>query len=416
MPGWSYFKCMVDSESFHPPLVKAKGVRRRIHQLCREEKFKTKLEKALLAESTFMTIALMPFARLAWHLYHSVQFCRELIVPSKRVRRGVSSILCDAGRMARVFLIHKILPRNYYVFDFHKGPLSACRAQSTFTGPEFHYLGRHMRRFHGYDIGRLDQKNRFMDFCREAGLPYLPDVRQVYYSDPPLASEDLFAKPVDSFGGDRCLLIPAAKDGKEWHFDGSSLSFETLVNRLEDYFNGKEYVLQRRVRNHPLLMCVHPDVLTTLRVLTALDADGHAVILRATFRFPLNPEAHVDNSSLGGVAAPVDPETGIITGAAVDWVSEERWNQFPGSLSCVTGFQLPLWGIVRDVAISAQENASPISYIGWDIAISESGVFLNECNVWSDIELVQLPQGRPILGELELACLLADPSIKLSLS
>ncbi len=156
----------------------------------------------------------------------------------------------------------------------------------------------------------------------------------------------------------------------------------------------EEYVLQ-----HPDIMALSSSGLNTVRVFTQVH-QGEVRFLGARFRISVN--SPVDNMGAGNLAAPVDLETGVVTGPGVysDITKEDR-DLHPVSGNRINGFALPYWKEVKDLSRRAALHAPENLSVGWDIAITETGPELIEGNHnWCKL-LWQLPAKQGLKQELE---------------
>ncbi len=118
----------------------------------------------------------------------------------------------------------------------------------------------------------------------------------------------LIAKPCDTYGGKGVHLVEASK-----------LTPQKL-KKLRD----EKYLLDEPVIQHPKMAGINPTSVNTIRVTTVLDAEGDFHV-ENTFLRAGSPGSLVDNFSSGGVAYPVDPETGIVVGRGY---STECWKPY----------------------------------------------------------------------------------------
>ncbi len=169
---------------------------------------------------------------------------------------------------------------------------------------------------------------------------------------------------------------------------------------LVQYMKEKKYdLLEEFVVQHDALMDLSPSGLNTIRVFTQLN--GTKVdILGVRLRITVN--SAVDNMAAGNLAAPVEYETGKVSGAAVYsdiTLGEERVHPVTGK--SILGFQIPMWDEVKSMVTEAALLNTENKSIGWDVAISKQGPELIEGNHnWCKI-LWQLPAKKGLKAELE---------------
>ncbi|HOW32261.1 MAG TPA: sugar-transfer associated ATP-grasp domain-containing protein, partial [Bacteroidales bacterium] len=160
----------------------------------------------------------------------------------------------------------------------------------------------------------------------------------------------------------------------------------TLITKMKSgkYDLAEEYAVQ-----HPSLMALSPAGLNTVRIFTQLHNDN-VDFLGARLRISVN--SVVDNMAAGNLAAPVDMETGVVTGPGVySDITKQDQAIHPVTKQSIIGFQLPYWPetleMIRSAALLCPDNKS----VGWDIAITSEGPELIEGNHnWCKL-LWQLP-------------------------
>jgi hypothetical protein len=168
---------------------------------------------------------------------------------------------------------------------------------------------------------------------------------------------------------------------------------------LMDYMREHNYdLLEEYVVQHSALMELSPSGLNTVRIFTQIH-QGEVRFLGARFRISVN--SAVDNMGAGNLAAPVDLETGVVTGPGVySDITREDQDVHPVSGKRITGFALPHWKEVKDLSRRAALHVPVNQSVGWDIAITRDGPELIEGNHnWCKL-LWQLPVKEGMKHEL----------------
>jgi hypothetical protein len=175
---------------------------------------------------------------------------------------------------------------------------------------------------------------------------------------------------------------------------------EFTPSDLVDYMMENNFdLLEEYVVQHPSLMAISPSGLNTVRIFTQIH-DGEVKFLGARFRISVN--SPVDNMGAGNLAAPVDIETGVVTGPGVySDITKEDQDVHPVTGHPIAGFTIPYWKDVIDLSRRAAHFTPENRSVGWDIAITEKGPELIEGNHnWCKI-LWQLPLKKGMKSELE---------------
>lgn len=158
---------------------------------------------------------------------------------------------------------------------------------------------------------------------------------------------------------------------------------------LEKY-GGQPYLLEAFIQQHPVLAAPNPSSVNTIRVVTARKGDC-VMIVGAGLRCG-GDGSFVDNLHNGGVAYPIHLETGVVSGPGVDYRAEHTYIHHPSTGHIMPGLKIPHW----DTLLSTVQEAamlSPLGYLGWDVAVTETGVDIIEANVnVPGITVIQLDQ------------------------
>jgi len=141
-------------------------------------------------------------------------------------------------------------------------------------------------------------------------------------------------------------------------------------------------IVQPRFRQHPAMAAFHPGSLNTIRLITFCDEEGVELTCGA-IRVGRGG-ASVDNVSLGGLAAPLDPDSGTVFKAAHGYAKHEPRQRFyathPETGAKIRGFRVPFWDECRKLVMQASEFIGPGTTLGWDLAIGPDGPKLLETN------------------------------------
>lgn len=255
------------------------------------------------------------------------------------------------------------------------------------------------RQFAPDDAADLDDKRRFEQRCLAAGLPCVRTLAEFHGGQTRQTIEapngDVFVKYHDRWGGEGAAI---------WHYINGkyqsgqqSLSFPELLEELAAVSANRPILLQPRYRNHPALAEISGHALSTIRVVTV--RDGSSVHVCAAVLRTSTGEHVADNFELGGLAAPVDLVTGILTGPATAKDTRKEPNKFerhPIGGGLFTGTAIPLWDQVKKLAIRSHEEFSNMPSVGWDIAVTASNPILVEGNTGWGVDLIQMAHNAPI--------------------
>ena len=167
----------------------------------------------------------------------------------------------------------------------------------------------------------------------------------------------------------------------------------TSGDALFDYLKGinsglcEEFVVQ-----HEAVSALYPLSVNTYRIVTVL-TEGVPHIVYAFIRIG-NGGRFVDNINAGGMAAPVNIETGIIEYPAFDKDSI-YYETHPYTNCPIKGYQLPQWDKAVETVLKAATVVPEVGYVGWDVAATKDGVVLIEGNPFPGHDILQMPPHVP---------------------
>ena len=158
--------------------------------------------------------------------------------------------------------------------------------------------------------------------------------------------------------------------------------------------NSGHIVVQRRVQNHASMIgSITTGALATLRIVTCRTPSGEIDFLPPVIRIPYG-NAFVDNVAQGGLAAPLDLMTGVVSGPAIrrdERVGIATVERHPDTGERFEGFRLPDWSDVLALALKAHHAVPSMHFVGWDVALLPGGPMLLEGNPWWDSDVTLLP-------------------------
>ncbi len=158
--------------------------------------------------------------------------------------------------------------------------------------------------------------------------------------------------------------------------DTNDFTPDTLIARLKEIGND---IVEEFIQQHPEMDRMSPSGLNTVRVITQLDKNNNVVLLGTILRISIN--SVVDNMAAGNIAAPVNPETGIVEGDGVYGdITKADEKVHPVTGVTIKGFQIPYWDEVLDMVKRAAMVEPGNRSIGWDVAITQKGPQLIEGN------------------------------------
>lgn len=165
------------------------------------------------------------------------------------------------------------------------------------------------------------------------------------------------------------------REGRE--FDLAKLI--THMTRILHYQN-QGYLLEGRITQHPQLARFNPSSVNTCRIVTFLQKDGQAKIPLAVLRIGAAGK-NTDNWHTRGIAASIDPKTGIIgEGVTRPEFGGNRYSTHPDTGVTFQGEKVPDWERIADLTRKTAGMTPFIRTVGWDVAPTTTGPILIEAN------------------------------------
>jgi hypothetical protein len=238
----------------------------------------------------------------------------------------------------------------------------------------------------------LEDKLRFLRHFR-------PFVRRLFVDRETLRRDPAQAQALLTASSGRVVVKDASGQcgAQVKVLDTAGLDAERLLAFMK---RGGYDLAEGYVTQHPDLMALSPSALNTIRVITQIGPRRDVRLLGVRLRISVN--CAVDKMSApDNVAAPVDPERGIVDGPAVHLdITRADIVEHPVTGVPIVGLQLPFWpetlAMVTQAARTTDNRA-----IGWDVAVTADGPELIEANHNWGSRLWQLPVNRGLKHMLE---------------
>lgn len=174
--------------------------------------------------------------------------------------------------------------------------------------------------------------------------------------------------------------------------------------QITGFMDANDYdLVEEFIEQHPHLNLLSPSAVNTVRIITQLTDRNEVEILGCRQR--ISVDSPVDNMGAGNIAAPINDETGEISGPAVySDITKRECSAHPITGVKIEGFQIPYWDEIIEMVKNAANMHPQNRSIGWDVVVTEQGPGLIEGNHdWCKL-LWQLPVKKglkPILEKYE---------------
>ena len=190
----------------------------------------------------------------------------------------------------------------------------------------------------------------------------------------------LIYKPLSSSGG-RGIEVFSFND------DTIESVYHTLRSMPRGIIEG--YVIQ-----HPEMKKLSLNSVNTIRIVTIQTFDDIPGVEKGKIHFVYggvrmgHGNSHVDNLHSGGMIACINIDTGVVETDAVDFANRV-YERHPDTGIQIKGFQIPYFKELRQLIEKAGSGIP--GYLGWDIAITETGPIIIELNTHPGADGLQTP-------------------------
>lgn len=165
-------------------------------------------------------------------------------------------------------------------------------------------------------------------------------------------------------------------------------SSEELYNYLTSNHN---FELEEVIKQNEKVSNIYPGAINTARVVTILK-DNKPHVICAYFR--IGNGSFVDNFNSGGMVAPIDVKTGVVSDKAID-KNKNLYEVHPETGKTIKGFKFPFWNEAVKMCKEASKIVPEMAYIGWDVAFTVNGPIFVEANEFPGHDIYQLPDHTP---------------------
>ena len=199
---------------------------------------------------------------------------------------------------------------------------------------------------------------------------------------------DIICKPIDGSSGQGIL-----KCTPEDYADPAALYARLKADGIG--------IVEDKVIQHPDIAALCPTSVNTIRVATLL-GDKKEGIVYASIR--IGNGKVMDNVDCGGMAAPLDLESGVISGVGANKAGE-AFEFHPMTNTRIPGTKIPYWDEVKAMCLDAMHVVPQVRFVAWDVAITPEGPVFIEGNSFPSHAIPQFaahfPDGIGILPRFE---------------
>jgi hypothetical protein len=191
-------------------------------------------------------------------------------------------------------------------------------------------------------------------------------------------------KAVEGFGGGGFSAMRVERSGDSTRLvhplSGQISSLEDWSRHLDRSPDG--WLLEEYLEQHEAIRALNPDSLNTIRMWT-LQRGGDFRVGGAFLRVG-RAGSQVDNTSAGGLACPIDIDSGRIASALDLSLSRNEYRDHPDTGARLVGTVIPHWPECLRLAGAALSVFPHMTFAGLDVAIGPEGPYVIELNVYPD--------------------------------
>jgi len=254
-----------------------------------------------------------------------------------------------------------------------------------------------------------ENKSIFYRYCKALGIP-VPELYAIFlhntsgfstkggllssskdwqaFINTELPSEFIIKRILGSYGAGLMCFVRT----KEGFF--TDISNGKLCNAKDIcdimFAANNDFIIQKRLINHPeLIRLSDTKSLQTFRIWTFVDRNGKSQILHAFFKVIVgqNITDNIEHGISGNLCAEVALDMGTLRSAVKytpDVSGITTVTSHPETGIPFEGFTIPLWDDTCRLAKEASLKFLPLRIVGWDIAVTSSGPFILEGNIFGD--------------------------------
>jgi len=175
----------------------------------------------------------------------------------------------------------------------------------------------------------------------------------------------------------KILVKPISMDSGKGIFTLNEADSGAINKYLQERKNNT-YLLEELCENCAELKAINPSSLNTLRIDTMVNEDDEIEIFSVHLRCGVG-DSVVDNWGAGGIAYPIDVETGVINAPGLD-LQGNRYIYHPGTQKVMIGYKPPRYEEACQFAKDIIRLNKKVVFAGLDLAILEDRIELIEVN------------------------------------
>ncbi len=364
--------------------------------------------KEILKKNHYLFLKLKEIKNIINNLLFDVSFRLSLLKFVKSRNKKPFLVILKELKLIRKYW--KCYPLHYYKYQLYRKELDIDSILNYI--PEFFFYSLFLPYHNKKEIVELyNDKEKQEATFREYKIPHLDSIfiiidgeilnsksKKINFNDmhKELDSkkiEKLFLKPISGKGGQGIYIF--------YREDGCYYEIKTKVklneNFLERITNNKNFLVQGKLKQDKQISEIYPFSINTLRIVTE-NKNGRIKILTALLRMGRWGN-EIDNFSQGGLIIKVNIEDGSFEKQAFSKFGD-CFTKHPDSNFIFKNRKIKKWEVICDFLNVHTKKIDNLTYIGWDIALTEDGPLVIEVNTDFGIDGYQTGYGglREIYG------------------
>lgn len=356
---------------------------------------------------------------------HRRRIAAELVATFK-VAREERHAARTIGRVVRAAVQFRMKPQDLFLYDLDRRPIvdaygyvtkrTHTLLQDALNPAPYHHLAENKLDYHVACSRRgvpAPPVLAVVDFrsddgrCAELNCARIESESDMaaFLDSLPAGTRLIFKSLGGSFG--RGLLSLTIDVDGIVDIDGRQLSPAAILQHCEDRRAEGGFLVQRWLAPHRALRPVMPGrALGTVRVVTVLVGDKVQVPF-AYLKIPVGNNAFdaFNHGTSGNLMAAVDVANGRL-GPAWAPSQECRYRAqvcqaHPDTGVAIEGFCVPQWPDVLQVTARGARAFPELQTLGWDVAVTDTGIFLLEANHHWDPHSLQVLLQRGLRPDME---------------
>ncbi len=284
---------------------------------------------------------------------------------------------------------HEASPENYFVLRFYE--------LSDKERGEYLTSGRSSKADKALNRHMTDDENKIMSHKHLLYERFSCGIKRKYLFVPEVGFEEfchfLDANPVFIKKPDRGIMGKNIEKMNSREIKDKKALYEECQKDC--------FLIEQVIKQHEVLENITPGCVNSIRINAARGQKGNIRLVGVCLKCG-GAGATTDNFHSGGIAYPVDLESGKVMGPGRNNADIKDYERHPGSEVYMIGLQIPYWIEVKEMVKKMMENMPALGYVGWDIAIREDGPEVIEGNChWPGGNIIQFDKkGKyPIIKE-----------------